>query len=123
VDRSPRAASPTPTCGGSRFATNIRRLHARSFRPRESDPCRNAGASGAEPPSQLHGYGVYLHQVIEKRNGEPRGGYWTGRATLIAGICLLDALFIAGANESLLALLAALGFPLTLFFQRSIPGA
>jgi 4-hydroxybenzoate polyprenyltransferase len=43
-------------------------------------------------------------------------------STLIAGICLLDALFIAGANQSLLALLAALGFPLTLFFQRSIPG-
>ncbi len=41
---------------------------------------------------------------------------------LIAGICLLDALFIAGANQSLLAILAALGFPLTLFFQRSIPG-
>jgi hypothetical protein len=42
---------------------------------------------------------------------------------LIAGICLLDALFIAGANQPLLALLAALGVPLTLFFQRSIPGA
>ena len=44
-------------------------------------------------------------------------------STLIAGICLLDALFIAGANHSMLALVAALGFPLTLFFQRSIPGA
>jgi hypothetical protein len=44
-------------------------------------------------------------------------------STLIAGVCLLDALFIAGANQSLLALLAALGVPLTLFFQRSIPGA
>ena len=43
-------------------------------------------------------------------------------STLIAGICLLDALFIAGANQSMLALVAALGFPLTLFFQRSIPG-
>jgi 4-hydroxybenzoate polyprenyltransferase len=43
-------------------------------------------------------------------------------STLIAGICLLDALFIAGATHSMLALLAALGFPLTLFFQRSIPG-
>jgi hypothetical protein len=43
-------------------------------------------------------------------------------STLIAGICLLDALFIAGANQPLLALVAALGFPLTLFFQRSIPG-
>jgi 4-hydroxybenzoate polyprenyltransferase len=43
-------------------------------------------------------------------------------SVLIAGICLLDALFIAGANQPLLALLAALGFPLTLLFQRSIPG-
>jgi hypothetical protein len=54
---------------------------------------------------------------------------WPGRANiprvvsvLIAGICLLDALFIAGANQPLLAVLAALGFPLTLLFQRSIPG-
>ena len=43
-------------------------------------------------------------------------------SVLIAGICLLDALFIAGANQPLLALLAALGFPLTLLLQRSIPG-
>lgn len=43
-------------------------------------------------------------------------------STLIAGICLLDALFIAGANQLPLALLAALGFPLTLFLHRSIPG-
>jgi hypothetical protein len=43
-------------------------------------------------------------------------------SVLIAGICLLDALFIARANQPLLALLAALGFPLTLLFQRSIPG-
>jgi hypothetical protein len=35
---------------------------------------------------------------------------------------LVDALFIAGANQSLLALLAAFGFPLTLLLQRSIPG-
>lgn len=41
---------------------------------------------------------------------------------LIAGICLLDALFIAGAGQPMLALLAALGFPLTLIFQRWIPG-
>jgi hypothetical protein len=44
-------------------------------------------------------------------------------STLIAGVCLLGALFIAGANQSRLAPLAALGVPLTLFFQRSIPGA
>jgi hypothetical protein len=43
-------------------------------------------------------------------------------SVLIAGICLLDALFIVGANHSVLALVAALGFPLTLCFQRLIPG-
>jgi hypothetical protein len=43
-------------------------------------------------------------------------------SVLISGVCLLDALFIAGANQPLVALLAALGFPLTLLFQRSIPG-
>jgi 4-hydroxybenzoate polyprenyltransferase len=43
-------------------------------------------------------------------------------SVLIAGICMLDALFIAGAGQFLLAVLAALGFPLTLLFQRSIPG-
>ncbi len=43
-------------------------------------------------------------------------------SVLIANICLLDALFIAGAGQPGLALLAALGFPLTLLFQRSIPG-
>ena len=43
-------------------------------------------------------------------------------SVLIAGVCLLDALFVAGAGQSFLAILAALGFPLTLLFQRSIPG-
>lgn len=43
-------------------------------------------------------------------------------SVLIAGICLLDALFVTGAGQPLLAVLAALGFPLTLLFQRSIPG-
>jgi hypothetical protein len=43
-------------------------------------------------------------------------------SVLIAGICLLDALFIAGSGRPLLAVVAAVGFPLTLLFQRSIPG-
>lgn len=43
-------------------------------------------------------------------------------SVLIAGICLLDALFIAGAGHPLLAVAAALGFPLTLLLQRWIPG-
>ena len=41
---------------------------------------------------------------------------------LIAGICLLDALFIAGAGQTLWAALAILGFGATLAAQRFIPG-
>ena len=43
-------------------------------------------------------------------------------SVLIAGICLLDAVFIAGTGQPVLAAVAALGFPLTLSFHRSIPG-
>lgn len=53
----------------------------------------------------------------------PRGTNFSSVVSvLIAGICLLDALFIAGAGQPLLAALAALGFPFTLLFQRAIPG-
>ncbi len=41
---------------------------------------------------------------------------------LIAGICLLDALFIAGAGQALWALYAMIGFVVTLAAQRFIPG-
>ena len=41
---------------------------------------------------------------------------------MLAGICLLDAIFIAGQGDPGLALLAAVGFPLTLLFQRVVPG-
>lgn len=41
---------------------------------------------------------------------------------MLAGICLLDAIFIAGQGDPGLALLAAVGFPLTLVFQRVVPG-
>jgi hypothetical protein len=41
---------------------------------------------------------------------------------LIAGICLLDALLIAWSGGRLVALLAALGFPLTLAAQRHVKG-
>lgn len=43
-------------------------------------------------------------------------------ALLIAGICLLDALFIAGAGQALWAAIAIAGFALTLAGQRFIPG-
>jgi hypothetical protein len=42
--------------------------------------------------------------------------------SLLAGICLLDALLIAASGDTNLALLALVGFPLTLAFQRWIPG-
>lgn len=43
-------------------------------------------------------------------------------SVLIAGICLLDAVFLAGAGEAMLAWWAIAGFGLTLFLQRTIPG-
>ena len=42
--------------------------------------------------------------------------------SLIAGISLLDALFIALAGQPVLAVLAVLGFLLTLYLQRVVPG-
>ncbi|NQW00624.1 MAG: UbiA family prenyltransferase [Rhodospirillales bacterium] len=42
--------------------------------------------------------------------------------SLIAGICLLDAVLIANAGEPMLAGLAVVGFVLTLFFQKFIAG-
>lgn len=61
-------------------------------------------------------YSVYL---MVRRGPKPIGKVV---ALLIAGICLLDAVFIAGAGHSLLAGLAVVGFGLTLGFQRFIPG-
>jgi 4-hydroxybenzoate polyprenyltransferase len=42
--------------------------------------------------------------------------------SLIAGLCLLDAVFIAAAGHGWLALLAAAAFLLTLALQRHVPG-
>jgi 4-hydroxybenzoate polyprenyltransferase len=42
--------------------------------------------------------------------------------SLIAGLCLLDAVFIAGAGYGWLALAAAAAFLLTLALQRHVPG-
>jgi 4-hydroxybenzoate polyprenyltransferase len=42
--------------------------------------------------------------------------------SLIAGICLLDALLIAGDGAPQIAWLAVLGFVLTLVLQRAVPG-
>ncbi|MEM8947974.1 MAG: UbiA family prenyltransferase [Pseudomonadota bacterium] len=43
-------------------------------------------------------------------------------SVLIAGICLLDAVFLASAGEIVLAWWAIAGFVLTLMLQRFIPG-
>lgn len=43
-------------------------------------------------------------------------------SVLIAGICLLDAVFLASAGETVLAWWAIAGFGLTLLLQRAIPG-
>jgi hypothetical protein len=41
---------------------------------------------------------------------------------LIAGICLLDAMLVASAGATTMALLCVGGFVLTLIFQRFVPG-
>jgi 4-hydroxybenzoate polyprenyltransferase len=41
---------------------------------------------------------------------------------MLAGICLIDAAIIAWMGQPRLALIAAAGFPLTLAFQRVVPG-
>ena len=43
-------------------------------------------------------------------------------SVLIAGICLVDAIFLAGAGETVLAWWAIAGFVLTLLLQRVVPG-
>ena len=49
---------------------------------------------------------------------------FASRAELIAGISILDAIFIVVVwpQTPWLALVAALGFPLTLLLQRWVPG-
>lgn len=42
--------------------------------------------------------------------------------SLLAGICLFDAILVAANGETSLAWLAAAGFPLTLVLQRWVPG-
>ena len=41
---------------------------------------------------------------------------------MLAGICLVDALIILSMGQPALALIAAIGFPLTLALQRVVPG-
>ena len=57
------------------------------------------------------------HLVFPSRINVPRAV-----VSLLAGICLLDALLIAASGEASLAWIAVVGFPLTLAFQRWVPG-
>lgn len=41
---------------------------------------------------------------------------------MLAGICLVDAAMLAAVGQPILAAVAATGFPLTLAFQRIVPG-
>jgi 4-hydroxybenzoate polyprenyltransferase len=58
--------------------------------------------------------------ALLRRGG--RGNIPRAVVRLIAGISLLDALLIARGGHSVAALLATLGFCMTLFFQRYIRG-
>ncbi len=55
--------------------------------------------------------------VVRKRINVPRAV-----VSLLAGICLLDALLISASGGMELAWLAVAGFPLTLFLQRFVSG-
>jgi len=59
-----------------------------------------------------------LHLVRRRAPGDiPRAV-----VSMLAGICLFDALVIAGAGRPELAIVAVLGFGLTLLLQRYVPG-
>ena len=66
----------------------------------------------------IAGY-VSLLTLVAKYGGRHYG--WSIK-WLIAGICLVDALVIAGTGRWDLALLASAGFPLTLAGQRAVSG-
>jgi len=62
--------------------------------------------------------GVALSFLLRRRPGDvPRAV-----VSLIAGISLLDALLIAGADAIAVAWLCVLGFLVTLALQRFVPG-
>jgi hypothetical protein len=62
--------------------------------------------------------GTSVALAVRRRPGD------IGKAVvlLIAGICLFDAVMIAGAGETSLALLAMFGFFATFLLQRAVPG-
>jgi len=82
-------------------------------------PIAAAGAQGTILYGAFLAWIVYMLLFLVRRNGADVPRAVTG---LIAGICLLDALLIAGQGADPVAWLAAAGFPLTLAFQHFIPG-
>jgi 4-hydroxybenzoate polyprenyltransferase len=84
-----------------------------------------ASLGGAVPAPALAGalaLAVYVSMLTVVARKAGVNARWLV-PTLIAGISLLDAVFIvAVARDWRLAGVAALGFPLTLFLQRFVPG-
>jgi 4-hydroxybenzoate polyprenyltransferase len=87
--------------------------------------CAVAAAWGRLTPAALAGAAVMTCYVaalsVFARSAGPRTGWLV--PVLIAGISFVDAAFIAVVSSSAtLAVVAALGFPLTMMGQRSVPG-
>jgi hypothetical protein len=108
------------------------RHKGKAFAPFVMGACRGlvyliaAAATAAVSTPVLLGAGAMVLYVagltvVAKRAGA--NARWLV-PTLIAGISILDAVFIAivRPEEGWLALVAALGFPLTLLLQRWVPG-
>ncbi len=67
----------------------------------------------------LVGWIVYCVRLVMRRGS---GDIPRAVVSLIAGIALLDAMLIASAGQLMLAVLAVIGFVLTLFLQRYVSG-
>ena len=65
--------------------------------------------------------GVIIFAIFALRRRLP-GDIGVAVSALIAGVCVLDAVFLASAGEVVLAWWAIAGFILTLILQRFIPG-
>lgn len=60
---------------------------------------------------------IIVLTIVAKTSGKGHLVPW-----LLAGICLVDAAIILWMGQPALALIAAIGFPLTLALQRFVPG-
>jgi len=77
---------------------------------------------GALTPSLAIGALVLLSYLMVLTQIAKRGGGPKRVGLLLAGICLVDALALTLASQPELAMVAALGSPLTLAFHRWVPG-